>query len=66
MNAPYQVLLDKIKRISPQRVAEVEDFIDFLRTREDERTLISAAAKASETSFFHVWDNEEDAAYDRL
>ena len=33
---------------------------------EDEQRLTQAAAKASETSFAAVWDNDEDAAYDRL
>jgi hypothetical protein len=66
MNAPDQILFDKIKQLAPQRLAEVEDFVDFLRTRDDEQRLTHAATKASETSFSQVWDNDEDAAYDRL
>jgi hypothetical protein len=66
MNAPDQVLLDKIKQLPPQRIAEVEDFVDFLRAREDEQRLTHTAAKASEASFAKVWDNDEDAAYDRM
>lgn len=66
MNVPNQVLLDKIKQLPPQRVAEVEDFVDFLRAREDERSLIKSAAMTSEASFSQVWNNDEDAAYDRL
>ena len=66
MNAPDQVLLDKIKQLPPQRRAEVEDFVDFLRAREDEQRLTHTAAKASEASFAKVWDNDEDAAYDRM
>lgn len=66
MNAPHQVLFDKIKQLPPQRLAEVEDFVDFLREREAERRLTLAAAKASEASFAQVWDNDEDAAYDRM
>jgi hypothetical protein len=66
MNPPDQVLLDKIRQLPPQRMAEVEDFIDFLRAREDERRLTHTAAKASEASFAQVWDNDEDAAYDRM
>lgn len=34
MNAPDQVLFDKIKQLPPQRLAEVEDFAGFLCTRE--------------------------------
>jgi hypothetical protein len=39
MNASDQVLFDKIKQLPPQRVAEVEDFVDFLRERESEQRL---------------------------
>jgi len=50
----------------PERVAEVEDFVDFLRTRDEERALVRAASKASEPAFAKIWDNDDDAAYDRL
>ena len=66
MNAPDQVLFDKIKQLPPQRMAEVEDFVDFLCARADEDRLTRATAKASESSFAQVWDNDEDAAYDRM
>lgn len=66
MSAPEQVLIDKIRQLPPQRLAELEDFVDFLRTREDEQRLTLAAARASEASFAMVWDNDEDSVYDRL
>ena len=66
MNAPDQVLFDKIKQLPPQRLAEVEDFVDFLREREAEQGLTHTASKASEASFAQVWDNDEDAAFDRM
>lgn len=66
MTATEQVLIEKIKQLPPQRMAEVEDFVDFLRAREDEQRLTQAAAKASEASFAAVWDNNDDAAYDRM
>ncbi|CAG0969989.1 hypothetical protein BURK2_01225 [Burkholderiales bacterium] len=66
MSATEQVLIEKIRQLPPQRLAEVEDFVDFLRTREDEQRLVHAAGKASEASFAAVWENDEDAAYDRL
>jgi len=47
-------------------MAEVEDFVDFLRARDNEQRLSHSAAKASEASFAAVWDNAEDAAYDRM
>ena len=50
----------------PQRLAEVEDFVDYLRSRDEEQRLTQAAAGASEASFAAVWDNDEDTAYDRM
>ena len=58
-------LIEKIKQLSPERVAEVEDFVDFIAQR-DERRLVNAATKLSESVFSQVWDNEEDAVYDEL
>ena len=66
MTATEQVLIEKFKQLPPQRMAEVEDFVDFLRAREDEQRLTHAAAMASEASFAAVWNNDEDAAYDRM
>jgi hypothetical protein len=67
MNArDAQNLIDKLKSLPRERQAEVEDFVDFLRSREDEQRLTRAAAQASEPAFSKVWDNEDDAEYDRL
>jgi len=62
----HQALIEKLNALSPERVAEVEDFVDFLRTREQERGLLRAATRVAEPAFAGVWDNDEDAAYDRL
>lgn len=59
-------LLKKIQSLPPEKAAEVEDFVDFLRLREDESRLTHAAMKLSEESFAEVWDNPEDAVYDEL
>jgi hypothetical protein len=61
-----QELLEKIRRLPPERVAEVEDFVDFLRSRDAERSLTNAAAQLSEAAFARVWENPDDADYDRL
>ena len=66
MSATEQVLIDKIRQLPPQRLAEVEDFVDFLRSREEGHRLTQAAAKMAEASFAAVWNNDEDAAYDRM
>ena len=61
-----QDLIEKLKTLPPERRAEVEDFVDFLRTREEERALVRAAARTAEPAFANVWDNVDDAAYDHL
>lgn len=61
-----QALIEKLKRLPPERIAEVEDFVDFLHSRDEALGLTRAATKASEPSFEAVWDNEDDAAYDQL
>lgn len=68
MSEPLEahVLLDKICSLGPHEMAEVEDFVDFLRQRREERQLTQAASAASEQTFARVWDNDEDAVYDDL
>ena len=61
-----QILISKIRVLPPERLIEVEDFIDFLRQTSEDRQLRQAAAKLSEDAFSKVWDNPEDAEYDRL
>ena len=61
----HEELIEKIRNLPPERIAEVEDFVDFIAQR-DERRLVNAAAKLSEDAFREVWDNEEDSVYDRL
>lgn len=61
-----QALIEKLKHLPPERVAEVEDFVDFLRTRDEERALVRAAGAAAQSALAQVWENEDDAAYDSL
>jgi ABC-type glycerol-3-phosphate transport system substrate-binding protein len=66
-NAPDALsLIEKLKDLPPQRRAEVEDFVDFLRSRENDRHLVTAAAKTAQPASAEVWDNDDDAEYDRL
>lgn len=66
MSTTEQALIEKMRQLPPQRMAEVEDFVDFLRAREDDVQLTRAAATASEAAFTTVWNNDDDAAYDRM
>jgi len=61
-----QSLIEKIRRLPPDKAAVVEDFVDFLDRRDDDRQLSLAASKLSEDAFRRVWDNPEDAIYDEL
>jgi hypothetical protein len=59
-------LLEKIRKLPPEKLAAVEYFIDFLSQYEEDRLLEQATTKASETAFAAIWDNPDDAEYDRL
>ena len=63
--ARESALIRKIRSLSPEKVAEVEDFVEFLAQRDD-REITQAAAKLAEKAFRKVWNNPADAAYDRL
>lgn len=60
-----KILVEKIKVLPPQKVAEVIDFIEFLVQKEEQK-LANSAMKLSEKAFAKVWDNDEDSVYDEL
>lgn len=67
------MLIQKIQSLPPERVIEVDDFVEFLRLRvlqdqaqAQDRALARMTAQGSEASFARVWDNAEDEAYDAL
>lgn len=66
MQVQVQHMLEKLEHLSPERLAEVDDFIDFLQQRDQERLLSRDFAQASNDAFAKVWDNEDDAIYDSL
>lgn len=67
LNDKHEIdLIEKLKDLPPEKLAEVEDFVDFLRGRDEARKFTHAAALLSEPAFAKVWDNESDAEYDRL
>ncbi|MDY6806592.1 MAG: toxin-antitoxin system, antitoxin component, Xre family protein [Cyanobacteriota bacterium] len=61
-----RTLIENIRRLSPEKVVEVIDFVDFLSQREVGTTEAIAAAKLSEGAFQKVWNNPEDSDYDCL
>jgi hypothetical protein len=61
-----QSLIDKIKALPADHIPEVEDFVDFIAARAQNRALVRAAAATSVPAFEKVWNNPEDDAYDAL
>lgn len=66
MQSQLQQMVEKLEQLSPDRLVEVEDFIDFLQQRDTDRLLRRGFAQASESAFRAVWDNDDDAIYDSL
>lgn len=59
-------LIQKIQVLPKEKLAEVEDFIDFLLQKDNDRRLTKMASKMSESAFQKIWDNPEDSEYDKL
>jgi hypothetical protein len=66
MSVDAKTLIEKIEALPPERIAEIEDFIDFIRMREQGQALVRAAAAASSPAFAAIWNNPEDDVYDAL
>lgn len=66
MPTDIRSLIDKIESLPAERIAEVEDFVDFIRLREQERRLVRAAAAASASTFAAIWGHPDDEVYDAL
>ncbi len=70
-----KALIHKISTLPAERIAEVEDFVDFIGAKEArqreaqhkaDRALTRAATAASAPAFAAVWDNPEDDVYDSI
>jgi len=61
-----QPLLEKIQALPLERIAEIEDFVEFIAAREQERSLTRAAGASSAPAFAAIWNNPEDDAYDAI
>lgn len=59
-------MVKKLEQLPPERIAEVDDFIDFLNNRDEDRGLVQAAQRISESTLHTVWNNPTDADYDHL
>ncbi len=61
-----KALLEKIEALPLDRIAEIEDFVEFIAARAQERSLTRAATAASMPVFAAIWSNPEDEVYDSL
>jgi hypothetical protein len=63
-----QRILTQIRQLSPDNIQKLEEFIDQLSQSKNNRDqyLTFAASKLSESVLVNVWDNAEDAEYDKF
>jgi hypothetical protein len=66
MDRTFDNLTEKLQTLSSAQIAEVEDFVEFLHLRGQERLLTHASAVVSEPVFEAVWNNPEDDVYDAI
>lgn len=65
-NQQERILIHRIRTLSPDKITEVVDFVDFLTHKNRDRHLLQASNKLAEDVFRKVWDNPEDDEYDNL
>ena len=61
-----EALIDKLRALPAERLAQVEDFIDFIRARHLEQKLATDFTAASAPAFSGVWENAEDDVYNAV
>ena len=66
MNSNTNTLTEKIQSLSAEQIVEVDDFVEFIRLRGQERGLTQAVSAISAPTFEAVWNNPGDAVYDAL
>lgn len=69
MSVPIQQIeqvAHKLQTLSQERITEVEDFIDFLKQRDEDLQLTRRTMKLTEPLLASLWNNTEDAEYDQL
>jgi hypothetical protein len=66
MKSNLNSLSDKIQTLSAEQIGEVEDFVEFLRQRGQDRELVRSAATVSTPALEAIWNNPEDDVYDAV
>ncbi|MDO8446550.1 MAG: toxin-antitoxin system, antitoxin component, Xre family protein [Deltaproteobacteria bacterium] len=66
MLAVKERIINEIDRLPESYLSEVFDFILFLESKKEKTLMAKASQQLSTASFEKIWDNEEDAVYDKL
>ncbi|MBI5561877.1 MAG: toxin-antitoxin system, antitoxin component, Xre family protein [Deltaproteobacteria bacterium] len=61
-----EMIKKEVDRLPESLAAEVYDLIIFMKSRNEKANLSMGAQAPSAPSFPKIWDNEEDAVYDKL
>jgi hypothetical protein len=63
-----QRILTQIRQLSPDKIQKLEEFIDQLSQLKNnsDQYLTLAASKLSESTLAKIWDNLENAEYDKF
>jgi hypothetical protein len=61
-----ELIKNEIDRIPEDILPEILDFIQFLELKKEKTILAIACQSLSKKSFEKIWDNDEDAVYDKL
>ena len=59
-------VIKKVNQLSVEEIEQVEHFIDSLKKNDLDNRLTLTSKKLAESVFERVWDNPEDAEYDKL
>ncbi len=60
--AQIKAITEQLRALPDEKLAEVRDFVEFLRMR-SERLNAKHSAALSDAAFARVWDHPEDAAF---
>ena len=63
---PKSRLIEKLKAIPPERWDEVERFLDRVLAGAGDRRADTSFLAAAEEPLARIWDNDDDAVYDRI
>lgn len=63
---PHARIFEKIKSVPPDRLAEIEDYVDFVLSRTRDERQRQDFLRGTEESLRRVWDNDDDAIYDKI